>query len=146
MTTIDGLVDLILEDTSTTLPNQIDQILNHCLVSYGSGTGGVPTTLDAIDDLVSFFKKRFLIALAEDPQRWTGIDPGRREEEVFILRCAAAIGRLAALHAISRGKIRIEREDVVASRKAVINANSKKEVVSPFCQQKIKNPSAPVTR
>ena len=120
-------------------PNAIsvDQIINHCLVSYGSGTGGLPTTLDAIDDLVLFFKKRFLNALENDPQRWTGKDPKRREEEVFILRCSAAIGRLAAQRAVSQGKIRIDRDDTIAARVAVIGANSPKGVISAFCIEKL---------
>ena len=113
----------------------VDQILNHCLVSYGSGTGGLPTTLDAIDDLVFFFRKSLLKALEDDPLRWTGIDPERREEEVFVLRCSAAVGRLAAHKAMSQGKIRIEKEDTIAAREAVIGANSPRQVLTPFCMK-----------
>ena len=119
----------------------VDQVIHHCLVSYGSGTGGLPTTRDAIDDLVSFFRERFSIALEEESQRWTGSDPVRREEEVFILRCSEAIGRLAAQRAISQGKIRIDRNDTVEARAAVISANTPKGVVSSFCMEKINKSS-----
>jgi hypothetical protein len=102
----------------------VDQIINHCLVWYGSGTRGMPTRLDAINDLVTFFRNRFIRALRNDPERWTDVKHERTLERLFILRCSEAIGRLAAQIAISKGKVSIAKEHIQAARRAVIAANS----------------------
>jgi hypothetical protein len=101
-----------------------DQIINNCLVWYGSGTGGVATRLDAINDLVTFFRGKFITALLNDPNRWTDVDAAHTLERLFVLRCSEAIGRLAAMEATKRGATSIAVQDVQAARVAVINANS----------------------
>jgi len=103
-------------------PIPVDQIIHHCLVSFGSGTGGLPTKLEAIDDLVLFLRERILNALKEDPLRWTGDTPEREVEKAFILRCVAAIGRLAAQIATNNGMIHIDSTHTIAARDIVIKA------------------------
>jgi hypothetical protein len=102
----------------------VDQVLNHCLVAYGNGTGGLPTKLDAIDDLVQFFQVRFAAALKGDPQRWSDVDPPHTLERLFVLRCSEAIGRLAALEATKRGALSISIADQRTARALVIAANN----------------------
>lgn len=84
----------------------------------------MPTHLEAIDDLVGFFRRRFVRALGNDPDRWTDIDARRIIEKLFVLKCSKAIGSLAAQKAISKGSIVITLQDVRAARKKVIGANS----------------------
>jgi len=103
-------------------PIPVDQIIHQCLVSFGSGTGGLPTKLDAINDLVLFLRGRILNALKEDPLRWTVDTPEHEVEKAFILRCAAAIGRLAAQIATKNGMIHIDRTHTTAARDIVIKA------------------------
>lgn len=100
----------------------VDQIINHCLVWYGSGTGGVPTRLDAINDLVDFFKGFFLGALDDDPDRWSDKKHKYTLERLFVLRCSEAIGRLAAQIAISKGEVSIAVEHTQAAQQAVVAA------------------------
>lgn len=102
----------------------VDQILNHCLVAYGSGTGGMPTRLNAIEDLVLFFQVKFAAALKSDPMRWSDIDPPHTLERLFVLRCSEAIGRLAALEANKRGALSISIADQRTARETVIAANN----------------------
>lgn len=108
------------EAASAAIP--VDQIINHCLVWYGSGTSGMPTRLDAINDLVTFFREKFLGALEDDPKRWTDKDDKHILERLFVLRCSEAIGRLAAQIAISKGEVSIAKEHTQAARRAVVSA------------------------
>ena len=103
----------------------VDLIINHCLVWYGSGTRGLPTRLDAIIDLVTFFRSKFLGALENDPDRWTDVDDKHTLERLFVLRCSEAIGRLAAQIAISKGEVSIAKEHAQAARRAVVAAYSR---------------------
>jgi hypothetical protein len=84
----------------------------------------VPTRLDAIDDLITFFRSRFIRALKKDPLRWTDVTHERTLERLFVLRCAEAIGRLASQLATGRGALSISVKDVQDARNEVINANS----------------------
>ena len=90
-----------------------EQIVSLCLVWYGRGTGGVPSRQDAVDDLVQFFKAKFVNALRNDPLRWTDADDAHVLEKLFILRCAEAIGRLAAQEATKDGVLSIGSSHVL---------------------------------
>src|SRR5262245_15221521 len=84
----------------------------------------MPTRLDAINDLVDFFKRFFLGALDNDPNRWTDVAPQYTLERLFVLRCSEAIGRLAAQIAISKGEVSITEKHTQAARSAVIRTYS----------------------
>ena len=73
-----------------------EQVIRQCLVAFGSGTGGIPTKHEAIEESIAFFSPMLAAVLAEKPERFAG------EEKLFILRCVQAIGRLAAQYATAR--------------------------------------------
>jgi hypothetical protein len=100
----------------------VDDVVHQCLVAYGNGTGGVWTRSAAIQKLVTFFGQRFGTALALDPLRFTGADPQHRLEEIWVLRNAELLGRLAAQYATARAALTIDVQDVETARIAVINA------------------------
>jgi hypothetical protein len=112
-----------------------EQVIRQCLVAFGSGTGGIPTKHEAIEESIAFFLPMLTEALRQDPQRFSGGDKKHLLEKQFILRCVEAIGRLAARKAMDRGAIEISEADILAARTAVITENSRASVVSPYCHE-----------
>ena len=100
-----------------------EQAIAQCLVWYGMGTGGVPTRQAAVDSLVSFFTDKFRNAIKNDPRVWTDEDDLHRVQRQFILRCAEAIGRLAAQLATKDGVLAITVTHVEHARDKVVSEN-----------------------
>jgi hypothetical protein len=101
----------------------VDEILDECLVAYGSGTGGLGTHYLAVAALKRFFRPKFERALRNDDVRWTDKDEAHILERLFVLRCCQAIGRLAAQKATARGALAISENDANAARADVVAAN-----------------------
>ena len=112
-----------------------EQVIRQCLVAFGSGTGGIPTKHEAIEESIAFFLPMLTEALREDPLRFSGKDEQHRLERLFILRCVEAIGRLAAQYATARGAIAIGVDDTIAARGVVINQNGR-ATSSPYCHDR----------
>ena len=112
-----------------------EQVIRQCLVAFGSGTGGIPTKHEAIEESIAFFLPMLTEALREDPLRFSGKDEQHRLERLFILRCVEAIGRLAAQYATARGAIAIDVDDTIAARGVVINQNGR-ATTSPYCHDR----------
>ena len=109
-----------------------EQVIRQCLVAFGSGTGGIPTKHEAIEESIDFFLPMLTEALRVDPQRFSGRDRKHIFEKQFILSCVEAIGRLAAQNATARGAIAIDVVDTKAARKTIIDENGGGG--SPYCQ------------
>ena len=108
-----------------------EQVIRQCLVAFGSGTGGIPTKHEAIEESIDFFLPMLTEALRLAPLRFSPGDEEHRLERLFILRCVQAIGRLAAQNATARGAIAIDVVDTKAARHAVIDENGGGG--SPYC-------------
>ena len=122
-----------------------EQVIRQCLVAYGSGTGGIPTKHEAIEESIAFFLPMLTEALRLDPQRFSGGDDQHRLEKLFILRCVEAIGRLAAQNATTRGAIAIGVDDTIAARNVVITENSRASF-TPYCHNPAVVPGANLGR
>jgi hypothetical protein len=119
-----------------------EQVIRQCLVAYGSGTGGIPTKHEAIEESIAFFLPMLEAALQQDPQRFSGVDDQHKLEKLFILRCVEAIGRLAAHYATARGAIAIGVDDTIAARGIVIIENGGAPL-SPYCHNPALRKSGP---
>jgi hypothetical protein len=100
-----------------------DEILDECLVAFGSGTGALGTHYEAVAALKRFFRPKFENALRRDTQRWKDQDDAHVLERLFVLRCCQAIGRLAAQKATARGALTISEADANDARDDVVAAN-----------------------
>ena len=111
-----------------------EQVIHQCLVAYGSGTGGIPTQHEAIEESIAFFLPMLTAALQDKPLRLSGDDAVSRLEKRFILSCVKAIGRLAAQYATDRGALVIGADDTIAARNVVINEHGRASA-SPYCHR-----------
>jgi hypothetical protein len=112
-----------------------EQVIRQCLVAFGSGTGGIPTKHEAIEESIAFFLPMLEEALRQAPLRFSPEEKKHRVERLFILSCVEAIGRLAARNATARGAIAIDVDDTIAARNVVINENGR-ATLSPYCHQR----------
>jgi hypothetical protein len=105
-----------------------DQVLTQCGYAIGAGAK-MKVRLDALGELRDFLQPKFKAILdrPKDPKNPDDPGPGAprwQKFDNFILGCCETIGRLAATHAIARGSLMIEKQDLKPAYNKVSHTNA----------------------
>ena len=105
-----------------------DQVFTQCGFAIGAGAK-MNVRLDALGDLRDFLHPKFKAILdrPQDPKDPHDTPPGAprwNKFDNFILGCCETIGRLAAAHAIARGSVVIEKQDLKPAYNKVSHTNA----------------------